>query len=114
MTDKNYLARHRRLVNSDTYGPMYRKLSKADQRHVDELVRRNAGGAARSELKDLDAARRGKVAHRSKLRRRVDTFNKLPDDQRTRQAGLDLNTENDQSFWQMYEHKHPETYGSAA
>lgn len=114
MSDKNYQARMRRLTASDSYGPMYRKLTKTDQKLINDLVQRNAGGQARAELKDFDRQRRARVAQRSKIRRRVDKFNNLPDDERTRRAGLDINEDNDKAFWQQYENKHPDKYSRAA
>jgi hypothetical protein len=100
--DRNARKRLSRLTSSDAYGPKYRKLTKGDQRQVDELVRRNAGREARGLLNDLDSARRAKVRHRSLVRRRVDKFDKLPDEERTRETGRSINADNDKAFWDMY------------
>lgn len=114
MPDRNYQRRLRALIGSDSYGPKYRKLAKFEQRQVDQLIRDNNGRAARVQLNLLDEQRRERVRTRSRIRRRVEKFDNLPDEERTKQAGLDLNEDGDKSFWQMYEHKRPEKYGHAA
>lgn len=97
--DRNARKRLARLTSNNTYGPKYRKLTKGDQRQVDELVRRNAGREARGLVNDLDSSRRGKVRHRAVIRRRIAKFDALPDEERTRRAGLDINHDNDKDFW---------------
>jgi len=105
MADRNYARRLRALTGNPTFGPKYAKLSKSDRSLVDDLVRHNAGREARHQVNALDESRRAKVRHRSAIRRRVEKFNNLPDEERTKQAGLDINEDNDKAFWSMYENK---------
>lgn len=108
--DRNARKRLTRLTSNNTFGPKYRKLTKGDQQQVDELIRRNAGREARGLVNDLDNSRRAGVRSRSRLRRKVDKFDKLPDEERTRQAGIDINEENDKEFWRQYSNRHPSKY----
>lgn len=104
-TDRNYNRRLSRLTSDPIYAEALRKLPKRDQR---DIVGNLRGAAARKRILELDAERRAKEAGRSKHRRRVvrnrkrvDEFEGLTDDDRTRKAGLDL-WDGDKMFWDMY------------
>lgn len=114
MADRNYVRRLRALTGSTTFGPKYAKLSKSDRSLVDDLVRHNAGREARRQVNALDETRRAGVRARSRLRRKVNKFDSLPQDERTRQAGIDINDENEKAFWQMYSNRHADKYGRVA
>jgi hypothetical protein len=105
MPDRNYRRRLQALTGSPSYGPKYRKLTKTDQRQVDQLIRDNNGRAARVQLNLLDESRREAVRKRSARRRKVDKFDALPDEERTREAGLEINEDGDKAFWDMYKNR---------
>lgn len=58
-----------RLKSDPNYSAKLSKLTKAQQRSVETLVRENKGREARSRINELDEARRVKVRTRSKARR---------------------------------------------
>lgn len=95
MAQTNASRRLNRILRDEDYGPKLVRLSRADQRHILDLIDANRGAQARREILRLDEARR----HRNTIQRRALRFSHLPPEKRTG----DYRPDEEREFWAEYD-----------
>lgn len=95
MAQSNASRRLTRILRDEDYGPKLVRLSRADQRHILNLIDNNRGAQARREILRLDAERR----RRATVRRRALRYAHLPAEDRTG----DNRPDEEREFWAEYD-----------